>query len=125
MRGLDCFCQCTLPLNLCKLNLICQVFKINLESLTIPYGFQKLKSLWAKLLKNASGFVFCFGTCKKHLQIPTILFQNQRAHLPLCVITMRSHGALTEPRSFNTGIIHPQTCHHSPKEKYPTQFRKG
>ena len=84
------------------MNLMCQVLKINLESFRIPYGFHKLRSLWEKPLKNASGFVFCFGTCKKHLQIPTILLQNESAHLPLCVITTKSHGALTEPRRLNT-----------------------
>lgn len=65
MRGLYCCCKHTLPSNLCKLNLICQVFKINLDSLTIPCGLHKLRSLWAKMLKNASGFVFSAGTCKK------------------------------------------------------------
>lgn len=38
-RDSECLCQYTLPLNLCKLNLTCRAFKINLKSLTIPYGF--------------------------------------------------------------------------------------
>lgn len=38
MRGSECLCQCTLPLNLCKLNLTCRAFKINFKSLTIPCG---------------------------------------------------------------------------------------
>lgn len=115
-RGLYCCCKHTLPLNLCKLNLICQVFKINLDSLTIPCGMHKLKSLWAKLLKNASGFVFTAGTCKKRcadtnafcfkVSTPTSPWGATEHH--------QSHGA-----SPWQGLSHPQMWQHSPNTNLP------
>lgn len=126
MRGSYCCCKHTLPLNLCKLNLTCQVFKINLDSLTIPCGLHKLKSLWAKLLKNASGFVFSAGTRKKRCadskafvskSVCPFSFVCESCEEPQSITrAMELHLAGAEPPSNGTAL---------PKHKSATKFRKG
>lgn len=125
MRDSYCCFKHTLPLNLCKLNLTCQAFKINLDSLTIPCGLHKLKSLWAKLLKNASGSVFSPGTRKKRC-VDTNAFVSKSARpFPLCVRAVRSQGALPEPWSFPwQGLSLPHIVTTLPKHKSPTKLRK-
>lgn len=117
MRGLYCCCQHILPLNLCKLNCICQVFKINLDCLTIPCGLHKLKSLWAKRLKDTSGFVFSTGTCKKGCaDSNTSVSKSARPPAFVC----ESHRALPEPQSFTwQGLSRPQMWRHSPNTNVP------
>lgn len=63
-RGSCCRCKHTLPLNSCKLNLTCQVFKINLGSLSLhPLWLAQSEKFMGQAVEKC--LWICFQPCRQ------------------------------------------------------------